>query len=432
MKRVSLILAALLVLVSCPNLPPSPDGTVTLGQYTVLAWNDLGMHCLNPAYDKGIVLPPYNTLWAQVVKRGNPPQIVTTGITVNYRIEGNTTSSDKRAYGGFWTHMLALFGVDNDPDVGLHGKGLSGVLDLAPSGDHYVAEGIPVVPVNDLGTWDPYQVAVITVKSGPTTLVETRTTIPTSDEMNCAKCHTTHDANAFQDMLIIHDANEGTDLQDPANQPFTCASGSCHGDPALGITGSEGYLSYAVHHKHSTVASPPACYDCHPGEVTKCTRSLAHTAADGNCITCHGDLSVMASSVVPGGRIPWAVEPECVTCHTTTAGVNTYAALYRNSKGHGNLYCIACHGSPHAMVPSSKASDNYQVLQYQGYTGTVKALGSCGVCHGDSRGEDDMGEFAEVHGGTSPEQPNGCSACHTVIPTATASWPHAFTWTNSN
>ena len=306
MKRMLLLLASTLVLVSCPNVPQPPGGSVTLAQYTVLAWNDLGMHCLNPMYDKGVVLPPYNNLWAQVIKRGNPPEIVTTGITVDYLIDGNTTSSNKRSFGGFWTNMLALFGVTKPDNVGLHDKGLSGTLDLAPSGDHFVAEGIPVVPVNDLGTWDPYQVAVITVKSGATTLVETRTTIPTSDEMNCAKCHTTHNANAFQDMLIIHDSNHATDLQNPANQPFTCASGSCHGDPALGISGSEGYLSYAVHHKHSTVASPPACYDCHPGDVTKCTRSLAHTAPDGKCITCHGTLSVMASSVVPGGRTPWA------------------------------------------------------------------------------------------------------------------------------
>jgi hypothetical protein len=439
MKRALLILAASVILVSCPNVT-DPTTNVVLGQYTLLAWNDLGMHCLNPGYDKGVVLPPYNTLWAQVILRGAPPKIVTSGITVSYAIEGNTYSKAKLNFGGFWTHMTALFGVfPVVDDVGLKGKGLAGTMDLAASGDHYVAEGIPVVPYNDsdLVNRNPYQVAVITVTSGPTTLVTTKTTIPTSDEMDCASCHTTHDANAFQDMLIIHDTNEGTDLQNPVNQPFTCASGSCHADPALGISGSEGYLSYVVHHKHSTVASPPACYDCHPGANTRCSRSAEHTSSNGNCVTCHGDLSTMASSVVPGGRIPWAGEPKCATCHTGVAGVNTYTTLYRNSKGHGDLYCAACHGSPHAMTPTSSksagyASDSHQVLQYQGYTGRVKVLGSCGVCHDDSRGESDMGEFAEVHGGLNPEEPNGCSACHTDIPTATASWPHAHTWNNSN
>lgn len=27
-------------------------------QYVVLAWNDLGMHCLNPTYDQEVILPP--------------------------------------------------------------------------------------------------------------------------------------------------------------------------------------------------------------------------------------------------------------------------------------------------------------------------------------------------------------------------------------
>jgi hypothetical protein len=55
-------------------------GAKQLG-YVVRAWNDLGMHCLNPSYDKLVILPPYNTLWAQVLQRGSPPRIVTQGIT---------------------------------------------------------------------------------------------------------------------------------------------------------------------------------------------------------------------------------------------------------------------------------------------------------------------------------------------------------------
>lgn len=52
------------------------------GSYVVLAWNDLGMHCYNPDFADLAVLPPYNTLWAQVIRVGDPPQIVTSGITV--------------------------------------------------------------------------------------------------------------------------------------------------------------------------------------------------------------------------------------------------------------------------------------------------------------------------------------------------------------
>ena len=66
------------------------------------------------------------------------------------------------------------------------------------------------------------------------------------------------------------------------------------------------------------------------------------------------------------GRIPWANEPKCVTCHLGVAQVDTRNTLYRNVTGHGGIYCANCHSSPHALVPSSQLADNYQALQYQG------------------------------------------------------------------
>jgi hypothetical protein len=392
--------------------------------YTVFAWNDLGMHCLNPSYDKLVILPPYNNLMVQVVKRGNPPQIITSGITVSYKLINNTSSYNKRSYGGFWDNSNKLFGITLAHDIGLKGNGLSG--NLTATTDYFIAEGIPVVPVSDNSTWNPFQVAEITVKDGAgKVLAETQATVPTSDEINCAKCHGT---NAFDDILSEHDSEYGTSLSAAANKPVLCAS--CHPSLALGInTGPEWPLSRALHGSHASRGA--SCYDCHPGATTKCNRSLAHTTDNGNCTTCHGDMANVASTIAQG-RIPWANESGCATCHTGVTGVNTGIALYRNSKGHGNIYCSSCHGSPHAMYPSKEAADNYQSKQYQGFTSTIKTIGSCGVCHDNSRGGDDTEEFSEVHGGTSPEKVIGCRACHTSIPSKTTDWPHAYTWKNSN
>ena len=94
--------------------------TPVSGDLVVLAWNDLGMHCLNPTYDELVILPPYNTLWVQVIERGDPPQIVTSGITVEYSIKNNTYSYGKRDYGQFWDNVLALFGLDLAQDTGLN------------------------------------------------------------------------------------------------------------------------------------------------------------------------------------------------------------------------------------------------------------------------------------------------------------------------
>ncbi len=362
----------MICLSSCSKSDSNPAVT---GEYSVFAWNDLGMHCLNPTYDKLVILPPYNNLMAQVVKRGSSPEIVTTGITVTYKILDNTSSYGKRAYGGFWDNAMALFNASPAHDVGLTGNSLSGMM--SASDNHFIADGIPVVPVNDAGTWNPYQVAEITVKDNSgNTLATTRATVPTSDEINCAKCHTSG-SNAFDDILSKHDQEHGTSLV--THTPVLCAS--CHPSPALGInTGPQMYLSKALHGSHASRGA--SCYDCHPGATTKCSRSLAHTSSDGNCITCHGDMANVANSIT-NGRIPWASEPACVTCHTGVTGVSTGTALYRNSKGHGDMYCSACHGSPHAMYPSREDADNYQPKQYQSST-KIKTIGSCGYCHSSS------------------------------------------------
>ena len=171
------ILIAAIILLIPPVLTcsdnPSDGGKVVLpaiGDYVVFAWNDLGMHCLNPTYDQAVILPPYNTVWAQVVRRGDPPQIVTAGLTAEYKILGNTYSYGKRSYGQFWDNVTLLFGADlahdtglNLDDPGVH-NGLSG--SMIAKADHFVVSGIPVTPVDDADEWNPYQVAEITIKDG--------------------------------------------------------------------------------------------------------------------------------------------------------------------------------------------------------------------------------------------------------------------------
>ena len=90
------------------------------------------MHCYNRNFQDLAVLPPYNTLWAQVVRVGDPPQVVTAGITVTYMFTDNTYSVGKS---DFWTYANALFNVTLPDNIGLTGKGLSGQMDL--QGDHF-------------------------------------------------------------------------------------------------------------------------------------------------------------------------------------------------------------------------------------------------------------------------------------------------------
>ena len=95
MKKNSIFCLTLLLFIatglsSCKKDQNSITPTGISGDYSVFAWNDLGMHCLNPTYDKLVILPPYNNVLVQVVKRGNPPDVVTTGITVSYKLTNNS------------------------------------------------------------------------------------------------------------------------------------------------------------------------------------------------------------------------------------------------------------------------------------------------------------------------------------------------------
>jgi hypothetical protein len=94
-----------------------------------------------------------------------------------------------------------------------------------------------------------------------------------------------------------------------------------------------------------------------------------------NCIDCHGMMQTVAQN--PN---PWLNEPRCDTCYVATATrqYNQDQALYRKSKGHGGVYCEACHDSTHAIATSREPADAIKFVQLQGHNGT---LSTCVVCH---------------------------------------------------
>jgi hypothetical protein len=338
----------------------------------VFAANDLGMHCMNSDFSELLVLPPFNTLHAQVVERGIEPDIISAGITVQYVIPQNTQSAGKS---NFWTYWPAGFGPRAPADVGLTGNRLAGTM--VPTGaNDWAVTGIPITPIDDLGRENPYQLALVTVIREGSIVARTQAVVPVSTEMNCQLCHKTPDISTALDVLRAHDRLHGTTLEQA--RPVLCAG--CHADNALGAPGLPGIsnLSSAMHTAHATRMSAvqlvEPCYGCHPGIRTKCQRDV-HFSHGLGCTYCHGSMAAVGSPI----RNPWVDEPRCGGCHTRPGyQFEQTATLFRNSRGHAQIHCWACHGSPHAIAPAVTAVDNLQASTLQGYPGVIS---NCLVCH---------------------------------------------------
>lgn len=367
------------------------------GDLVVLAWNDLGMHCYNGDFNDMGVLPPWNTLWAQVVRVGDPPQIITAGISVTFSFADNTYSTGKS---NFWDanphspgqNAQLLFGLSSPlpPEVGLTGTGMSGAM--AVEHDHFVAEGIPLTEFRDSAptTPYPYQLATVVVHDAATgqELARTEVVAPVSTEMHCDNCHYDNGPGneglstgvVEQNILSQHDEENrheyppgAGDLM--ANRPVLCAD--CHASNALGMQGLPGIpsLSEAIHEQHrgEVPDNLEGCYGCHPGPQTQCLRGVMYTDFNMDCADCHGGMQAVSQN--PN---PWLNEPRCDNAACHGSAFQQDQALYRFSIDHGGVYCAACHDSPHAIAPSAEANDAIKFMGWQGHNGP---LDTCIVCH---------------------------------------------------
>ena len=424
-----------------PNPPP------VTGEYQLIGWNDLGMHCMNESFADLTVLPPYNTLWAQLIRVGPEPEIVTQNVVIEYSFQNNTTSIGKT---DFWDYADQIFGVALEPDVGLTGARLSG--NMHAQADSFIIEGVPLTPYDDNAphVQQPYQLADLVAKDATTGEVLARTTFvaPVSTEMHCDDCHVDGmegiaTGKTETNILALHDKEEGTNLM--AQRPVLCAN--CHGSNALGLAGNPDLpsLSRAIHAKHggdkgdggddcndngdkndgcddngrlSTLPDSfqkandvqAECYQCHPGPQTKCLRGTM-AAAGMTCQDCHGSLQDVADK----NREPWVDLPRCGDCHGDQYAEEP-GKLFRQSQGHGGLYCEACHGSTHAILPSTEERDNIQVIRLQGYADTLR---ECTVCHGDN-----VPDGSGPHGMSNPN-PHPTQTPTSPAPTATATFTPA-------
>jgi len=126
--------------------------------WTLVGWNNLGMHCMDSDYSVFSILPPFNVVNAHLIDANG--RLVTDASQVKITYEAvadptgsiNSTSLDKTNY---WTFAPALYGASGTPDTGLLGFDMPGpsntpramVFDAATNEFH--ADGIPITPFDD-------------------------------------------------------------------------------------------------------------------------------------------------------------------------------------------------------------------------------------------------------------------------------------------
>ena len=123
------------------------------GGYTLVGWNNLGMHCMDSDYSVFSILPPYNTINAQLIDSAGRLVKNPTGVTVTYEAltdpsgSINTTSVGKTL---FWQFVQVLYGAALVPDAGLAGYNMPSagnvpqVMGYDSSLNAFAAEGIPI------------------------------------------------------------------------------------------------------------------------------------------------------------------------------------------------------------------------------------------------------------------------------------------------
>ncbi len=347
--------------------------TLTAAGSQLLGWNNLGMHCMDSDYSVFSILPPYNTIQAQLIVNG---RLVTngTGYSVTYQAVADPSGSiNKTSIGkGNWLQYTPqLYGaVAGDQGLAFPGPesywmpGISNVPQAMlfeqtnePAGGVFTpvnwfhAFGIPITPYDDAGKKNPYPMMRLIAKSGPTPIATNDIVLPVSDEMDCRACHASgsmvaakpaagwvwdgiqerdfrlnilrrHDEHNFASNAVLYAAALAARGFNPQglyrgvvadNKPVLCAA--CHASEALAAPsyGTIPPLTASVHSFHAHVMDPVS------------NLKLDSSANRSACYRCHPGSTTKCLRGAMGGAIAadGSMEMQCQSCHGNMSAVGS-------------------------------------------------------------------------------------------------------------
>ena len=362
--------------------------------YRVIANNDLGMHCACPTFGGFLLLPPWNTVRAQVIQYGgDKPIVLTSGVTVSYSLAEETDASlQADPYFSQWiTYSPKMFPgfqpVVNGKVQGLAGYGITGNMTYNSTANAFIATGIPAYPVTtgnstkDIMTdplggpnRDPFLTANITVKdSAGKTLATTSTVVPVAFG-GCCSCHLNlaaangypkTPAGSFAYLGVMHGQNSsGINIAqldpdgDGVGGPVRCSW--CHWDPAMGESSAKGIAYFWPNYQ----ILPGATFNKSQVKVSQYSFSdVLHRF--------HTQDSLVLTQYDPN------VATNCYDCHPGN-GVNCYRGAH---KAKSAIWCVDCHGNLNQRVATGQLAHPWQESTLPTCYAPAKGITSAFACH---------------------------------------------------
>jgi hypothetical protein len=466
------------------NGSPLPAGAQS--NWTLIGWNNLGMHCMDSDYSVFSILPPYNTIHAQLINGQGKLVTNSTGIGITYHaiadLDGSFNSFSE-GKGNFRANAAALFGLALPPETGLPVPGpesfsmpgrtnVPQAMKYEASMKWFAAYGVPITPYDDAGKPNQYPMMRLMATNGSgQVLAMTDIVLPVSDEMDCKLCHASGSEPAAEpaggwiwaahpgrdyrlNILRLHDEHNLTNATyraalathgfssnglaatvTEAQRPILCAA--CHLSEALPGSGLPDIppLTTAMHGRHADVLDPRngmtldatanrvGCYSCHPGSVTRCLRG-----AMGKAVAADGSMMMQCQSC--HGTMSAVGDPGRVgwleepNCQACHVGsaTNTFGVI-RFLDAFSNGVLRTPSDRLFATSPHTPLT-NTSLYRFSAGHGGIQ----CSACHGSTHAEFPSALPADNVGNIERQGHAGvlneCTACHQTMPATRNGGPH--------
>jgi hypothetical protein len=369
--------------------------------YKVVAWNDLGMHCACPTFAGFLLLPPFNTVRAQVLAYGtNDPVLITPSnigsMTVSYSMVENTDAIlQADSYFSQWITYAPKMFPGFQPVVGgkvqgLAGNGLTGTMAYDSNLLDWKAVGIPAYPVttgdatkdvmiDPLGgpNRDPYLTTNVYVKDATGKVLAQTSTVTPVAFGGCCSCHLKlaaangypqTPAGSFAYLGKMHGQNSsGIDFTyidpdgDGVGGPIRCSW--CHWDPAMGESAAPG------------LANVWPNYTILPGATfSKSQVKVSQYSFSDVLHRFHSQDALVLSSYDAN------VANNCYDCHPGN-NVNCYRGAHKAKTA---IWCVDCHGNLNQRTAAGQLTQPWKASTLPSCTSPALGITSAFTCHATS------------------------------------------------